>query len=111
MVDVVPDVEMTTNELTDTGRGPSCILKVVGTRTLLKEGAELLTLFTSQSGRSTGCRRCGQASLVTKPLFPAVDRMNGDAEPLGNLLIGNVSGLNDRERRETTFFELGTRVL
>jgi len=111
VVDVVPHPQLTTNEIADTGRGPRFIREVVGTRTLLQEGADLVVLFTRQPRRTTGGRGRFQTTLVTKTLFPAVDRMDGDTEGIGNLLIGNITRLNHRQRCETTLLKLSAGVL
>jgi len=106
MIGVVPHPQGAPDQIPYPARGPGVVWKAVREGTLPQEGPQLFVLFGKEApGWSLGdC--CLEGTVLFEAGFPAINRVDRDAEMIGNLFVRVRATLNPFQRGESTFFQL-----
>ena len=113
MIPVMPEVELTTHDLSHPEGGPAGIRKAVNLRTLDEKTFEDVSLLPGECRRSA-CRDCGLEgvlSTVTEAILPVADGTHRDTQELSEFLRAVRLSLEQLEEAKATFFELSSRQM
>ncbi len=110
MITMMPDVEVTTDDLPDSGGRPTGVGETVDLRAFVEERLQGLSLRSGECRYSPRghCGLQGIGSLVSQELFPSAEGTHGNTQEIREFLTAVLPGFAQMEEVQPTFFELSS---